>query len=231
MLTAERERYVEQLQEDLDSLVTQLRAIPEVQKVFLFGSYAAGRRDLLTDLDLLVVMESPLAYVERNVALARRLAVASGGAGDAVSDGATDPMRNDPHDEGRRWLDQALVDLGWTKHLFEQGASYLVCFLAQQTAEKALKAFLYAQGEEVVLGHSVRRLCERAAVYDKRFAAYIDDWGILDSYYVPTRYPNGLPDDIPANVYNREAAEHALQLAEATVALVEAIFSEKGSEA
>lgn len=38
-------------------------------------------------------------------------------------------MRNDPLEEGRRWLDQALVDLGWTKHLFEQGASYLVCFL------------------------------------------------------------------------------------------------------
>jgi predicted nucleotidyltransferase len=73
MLTAERERYIEQLREDLDSLVAQLRVIPEVEKVFLFGSYAAGRRDLLTDLDLMVVMESPLAFVERNVALARRL--------------------------------------------------------------------------------------------------------------------------------------------------------------
>lgn len=73
MLTAERERYVEQLEKDLNSLVAQLGAIPEVQKVFLFGSYADGRRDLLTDLDLLVVMESPLEYVERNVALARRL--------------------------------------------------------------------------------------------------------------------------------------------------------------
>jgi predicted nucleotidyltransferase len=72
-LTAERERYIEQLREDLDSLVAQLRVIPEVEKVFLFGSYAAGRRDLLTDLDLMVVMESPLAFVERNVALARRL--------------------------------------------------------------------------------------------------------------------------------------------------------------
>jgi HEPN domain-containing protein len=133
-------------------------------------------------------------------------------------------MRNNPREEGRRWLEQARVDLGWTRHLFEQGASYLVCFLAQQTAEKALKAFLYAQGEDVVLGHSVRRLCERAAAHDKRFEVYVDEWSILDSYYVPTRYPNGLPDDIPANVYNKEAAEQALRLAEATVAVVEASF-------
>lgn len=47
--------------------------MPEVQKVILFGSYAAGRRDLLTDLDILVVMDSPLDFVARNVELARRL--------------------------------------------------------------------------------------------------------------------------------------------------------------
>ncbi len=64
-------------------------------------------------------------------------------------------MRGDPRREGRRWLDQAQVDLQWARHLNEQGAYYLVCFLAQQAAEKALKAFLYAQGEELVVGHSV----------------------------------------------------------------------------
>jgi len=32
-------------------------------------------------------------------------------------------------------------------------------FLAQQLAEKALKALLYAPGEELVIGHSVRQLC------------------------------------------------------------------------
>jgi len=47
--------------------------MPEVQKVILFGSYAAGRRDLLTDLDILVVMDSPLDFVARNVELARCL--------------------------------------------------------------------------------------------------------------------------------------------------------------
>jgi HEPN domain-containing protein len=135
-------------------------------------------------------------------------------------------MRSEPYDEGKRWLEQAQADLGWARHLNTEGAHYLVCFLAQQVAEKALKAFLYAQGEDLVIGHSVRRLSERAAEYEVGFRCHVDEWGILDSYYIPTRYPNGLPDDIPARVYNQGAAHSALALAEAVVAQVETWFED-----
>jgi predicted nucleotidyltransferase len=74
-LSAEREHYVRALERDLNSLAEQLSSVPEVQKVVLFGSYAAGRQDLFTDLDILVVMHSPLDFVTRNVDLARRLRV------------------------------------------------------------------------------------------------------------------------------------------------------------
>lgn len=56
-------------------------------------------------------------------------------------------MRESARIEGQRWLEQAQFDLKWARHLKSKGAYYLVCFLAQQVAEKALKAFLYAQGE------------------------------------------------------------------------------------
>jgi predicted nucleotidyltransferase len=49
--------------------------MPEVKLVVLFGSYAAGRRDLFTDLDILVVMESPLDFITRTAQLYRRLSV------------------------------------------------------------------------------------------------------------------------------------------------------------
>jgi HEPN domain-containing protein len=137
-------------------------------------------------------------------------------------------MRDSPKAEGQRWLEQAQVDLKWARHLDIEGAYYLVCFLAQQIAEKSLKAFLYAQGEEIVIGHSVRQLCRRAADYRAEFRQHLDEWAILDSYYIPTRYPNGLPDDIPARVYNREVASTALALADAVVARVEAWFSNAG---
>ncbi|MFH1570121.1 MAG: nucleotidyltransferase domain-containing protein [Gemmatimonadota bacterium] len=54
-------------------MTAQLAAMPEVQQVVLFGSYAAGRRDLFTDLDLIVVMDSPLDFVSRNANLAGRV--------------------------------------------------------------------------------------------------------------------------------------------------------------
>jgi predicted nucleotidyltransferase len=70
-----RQRYAQALERDLANLVVQLSQMPAVHRVILFGSYAAGRRDLFTDLDILVVMDSQLDFVARNADLARRLRV------------------------------------------------------------------------------------------------------------------------------------------------------------
>ena len=127
-------------------------------------------------------------------------------------------MRRSPLEEGQRWLAQADEDLKWVKDLANRGGYYLACFLAQQTAEKAMKAFLYAQGEEVVLGHSVERLCALASRWKPDLTESVKRWAILDSYYFPTRYPNGLPDSIPARVYTEEVAKAAAALADEIVA-------------
>ncbi len=133
-------------------------------------------------------------------------------------------MRNSALEESERWLSQAAEDLKWTKLLAEQGGWYLACFLSQQVTEKALKAFLYAQGEEIVLGHSVARLCADAAEYNMDFSEKAKRWSMLDGYYIPTRYPNGLPDGIPADVYNEEAAKSAVALAEEAVNYVKGLI-------
>jgi HEPN domain-containing protein len=129
-------------------------------------------------------------------------------------------MRRKPVEEGNRWLDQAVEDLKWASDLAGRGGYHISCFLAQQVGEKALKAFLYAMGEEIVLGHSVERLCSSAAEFDKEFTEKVKTWSILDGYYVSTRYPNGLPDGIPANVYTSRAAGEACVLAEEVVDFV-----------
>ena len=126
-------------------------------------------------------------------------------------------MRRSPLDEARRWLSQAAIDLRWTQLLADQGAYHLACFLSQQVAEKALKGFLYAQGQEIVLGHSVERLCSAAAAYDPAIAEKARQWSLLDGYYIPTRYPNALPDGIPADVFTAEAAQSAVAMAAAAV--------------
>lgn len=134
-------------------------------------------------------------------------------------------MRNPPLEEGQRWLRQAEVDLGWARHLAAAGAYHLACFLSQQVTEKALKAYLYAQGEEIVLGHSVERLCAAAAAYEQGFRTSARSWSMLDGYYIPTRYPNGLPDGIPADVYTESAAQEAVRLAGEAVARVAALLA------
>jgi len=49
---------------ELDRLTARLRELG-AEKIILFGSYAKGRADLLTDLDLIVVMASDLPFIER----------------------------------------------------------------------------------------------------------------------------------------------------------------------
>ena len=137
-------------------------------------------------------------------------------------------MRKRGHEEGQRWLRQAQEDLRWSRHLAGQGAYHLACFLSQQVAEKALKAFLYGQGEEIVLGHSVERLCAAAAAYEPEFETRARSWSILDGYYIPTRYPNALPDGIPADTYTQEAANSAVELAGEAVDLVAVLMAGTG---
>jgi HEPN domain-containing protein len=123
-------------------------------------------------------------------------------------------MRHDPASQGLRWLEQARADRHGAQILLDGECHHLVCFIAQQVAEKALKAFLYAQGEEVVVGHSVDTLAAWALEYDASFAALREAAAPLDGYYIPTRYPNGLPDSIPARIYNRQSAEETLRMAD-----------------
>ena len=130
-------------------------------------------------------------------------------------------MRSEAAQEGKRWLDQAIEDLKWAKDLAERGGWHIACFLAQQVGEKALKAYLYAQGEEIVIGHSIERLCSNASAYDNLFSEKVKKWSILDGFYIPTRYPNSLPDSIPAKVYTRDAAVEAVHLASDIVHFVE----------
>ena len=72
-LDRQRGEYVEALGRAVETATAELGAMPEVELVVLFGSYAAGRRDLFTDLDLLVVMESQEDFVHRAANIRSRL--------------------------------------------------------------------------------------------------------------------------------------------------------------
>ena len=60
-------------------------------------------------------------------------------------------------------MEQARCDLSDAEYMAEGRRFNNACFLAQQSAEKALKAYLYGRGEEAARRNSVADLCEDAA--------------------------------------------------------------------
>lgn len=132
-----------------------------------------------------------------------------------------------PEVEARRWLAQARDDLAFIQWLLGEGRGFEKgCFIAQQAAEKALKAVLYAAGARTVLGHSVAELLERVAVQHPGVADLINDARQLDRFYIPTRYPNGLPGGAPFESFTsgdlRQAVEMAERIVTASARLIEA---------
>ena len=134
-------------------------------------------------------------------------------------------MTRSPSNEGMRWLSQARADLLAVQTLLDGDRFDTACFLSQQAAEKALKAYLYMLGEEMVLAHSVAKLCDQAAEYNERFGDLKKEIKNLDQFYIEARYPNGLPDSFPAEFYQRTDAQWAIEAAQRAAELVEHLWS------
>lgn len=114
-------------------------------------------------------------------------------------------------EEAHRWLAQARHDTDAAALNAREGYAALARFLAQQAAEKALKAYLYGQGERAVIGHATYLLLRQCQHYDASFETLQDTCRRLDQYYISTRYPNGLPGGIPHEVYTSDQAAQALE--------------------
>ena len=131
-------------------------------------------------------------------------------------------MKPDPVLESRRWFGQAEMDLAAARHLAAGGFHNLACFVSQQAVEKALKAYLYLRGAREVHGHSVSVLCADCAHFDSGFRDLTRKASPLDKYYIPTRYPNGLPGGLPSDAYDDSDSKKAIETALEALAFVEA---------
>jgi len=118
----------------------------------------------------------------------------------------------DPREESRRWLEQAQRDLDDASFCARGERHNLACFLCQQSAEKALKAYLYARGNPVVWGHSVEELCRQASQTEAEFESLRRKVGKLDRFYILTRYPNGLPGGLPSDSFDAGDSRQAMDL-------------------
>lgn len=122
--------------------------------------------------------------------------------------------------EAERWLRQAQYDQQAALANLNLGYHAWACFLSQQSAEKALKAFLYNHGEGPVIGHSTLGLLGRCAEIDGAFDDLSDDCKRLDQFYIPTRYPNGLPGGVPHEFFDESHSTVAIAALKNIMAVV-----------
>jgi HEPN domain-containing protein len=114
--------------------------------------------------------------------------------------------------ESDRWYQQSVADLSAARNSLASGNYEWSCFQAQQAGEKALKSlWLFHAGEP--WGHSLVKLVIDFPVAGLKQALerFENPAKRLDKLYIPTRYPNGLPDMIPAQVYTAAEAEAAIK--------------------
>lgn len=120
-------------------------------------------------------------------------------------------MKN-PGADARRWWEQALDDLAFIRWVQEEGRFFdKGCFMAQQAAEKALKACHYARGERFVPGHSTYELWESLGASEARLQNLAESCRRLDRFYIPTRYPDGLPGGVPAGIFTALDLDQAVR--------------------
>jgi len=132
-------------------------------------------------------------------------------------------MKKPVNQEALRWFTQAKDEFVDADELRKRNRFYLALFHFQQATEKALKAFLYfkVKSVEVFYTHSINDLVKMVIDIDQEFKITKSSKK-LDQYYIPTRYPNGLPGGIPLRYYDDpKEAEEAMLLAKKVLEMVE----------
>ena len=83
------------------------------------------------------------------------------------------------------------------------GPAATICFLCQQVAEKYLKGYLLLRRQTPKRIHHLDVLLEYCIALDDSFQRLVDDAVFLKRYYIESRYP----DDIPQDVRTQEAED------------------------
>jgi HEPN domain-containing protein len=90
------------------------------------------------------------------------------------------------------WIRLAEMDIATSHHMFETyhpKPLEVVCFHAQQAAEKMLKCFLASKNIEIPKIHDLRVLCERCIELETSFNDIYKPSIMLTRYSVVPRYP------------------------------------------
>lgn len=115
-------------------------------------------------------------------------------------------------EDSKRWFRQAEADIKAAQGSLKNHNYEWACFQSQQAGEKALKALWYYYSFDP-WGHSAAKLIQEFPNIEikESLSSLLNKAKELDKLYIPTRYPNGLPDLTPSEVYTEEEAIKAIE--------------------
>ena len=127
-------------------------------------------------------------------------------------------------ERGKDWINQAKRDLHTAQGPLDQGSFEWSCFVAQQAAERAIKAVIQ-ELNAVAWGHSVRELLSIIAKRVEVDKALLDYGRALDKYYIPTRDPNSFDSGSPYEYFSKEDADNAIVCSGRIIGFCEGILA------
>src|SRR5437870_6636767 len=117
------------------------------------------------------------------------------------------------------WFRQAERDVEQAADSRRAGRHEWACFAAHQAAEKAVKALHLRRGQEA-WGHVVARLLLELPADVRADDALIERARVLDTFYIPSRYPNSHSEGAPFEHYGSLQSEEAIGYAGEIIGLV-----------
>lgn len=92
------------------------------------------------------------------------------------------------------WINMADEDYIWAQASLKEEIFKGVCFVAQQSAEKYLKAYIIAHNLSFEKIHDLKRLVGICTGKDKDFEELAEFAEYLTPFYIETRYPGFIID-------------------------------------
>lgn len=112
-------------------------------------------------------------------------------------------------ERSKDWINQSEKDLKVAEELMKDESFEWSCFVAQQAAEKAVKA-VFQKLNAAAWGHSIFDLMRILSKKREVNKELLNCARSLDKYYVPTRYPNSFESGSPYEYFTREDAENGI---------------------
>lgn len=115
-------------------------------------------------------------------------------------------------DKAKMWITQAEEDLLWAKASLKERILRGACFAAQQSAEKALKAFLLSKNMISPKIHDLVTLNQQCFNIEPRFKDLEEACNLLSPYYISSRYPDVVQFEEYSENKTKDAVDQAIKI-------------------